>query len=174
MPELDKNILIVGLGSEILCDDGVGSRMVKALEEKFDKNTVDWLYVPIISLDVIEILHFYKTVILVDAVCTNFSQPGKLSIAKADRFSEALHIDNEHEGSFWELLNTWRVLGYKLPEQLFLASIGVSKTLEFGAEFSTMVQSTFEQNLKKLHEFVEHVLQAKLNPEQIKYYEQVV
>ena len=65
-----SNTLILGIGNDILTDDGVGPRLCDFLKEEFKNTSVNFEKLNVGGLEVLEFIQGYQTVIFIDAIKT--------------------------------------------------------------------------------------------------------
>ena len=88
--------LLLGIGSPIVCDDGLGFRVVEEVRAMglpdldVDRQSVS-------GLDLIEIMMDYKRVVVVDAIVTGRYPAGTVMVLEPEDFKSALHGTNPHE-----------------------------------------------------------------------------
>ena len=64
--------LVLGIGSPLICDDGVGFKVVDAIKA-LDLPDLDFDQQSVSGLDLIEIMLDYEEVVVVDAIVTPFA-----------------------------------------------------------------------------------------------------
>ena len=65
MESNNKNILVLGLGSEILMDDGICPKLVKFLQKKYHNKQIKFDTSTVGGLDILELIQGYQTVIII-------------------------------------------------------------------------------------------------------------
>ena len=91
-----KDILVLGLGIEILTDDGIGSILTKIMSKKFKNSSITFKTNHVGGFDLLEIIDGYKTVVFIDAVKSNHDLPGKLVLYNLENYSETSHLSNRY------------------------------------------------------------------------------
>lgn len=147
-PDVDRApILVVGLGNPLLGDDGVGWRVVEALEERLATGRDDRLgrigrieldRLAVGGLTLMERLVGYERVILIDAALTGVDPPGTVSCRPlgAVRTREASHLDSTHDAPLPVALAAGRALGASLPDAITVVGIEAHTIDVFDAELS--------------------------------------
>lgn len=72
-----KRVLIIGIGNPILGDDAVGLEVAKRLKERVG-DRADVIELSAGGLAVVEAMHGYEKAVIVDAVCIEGVEPGKI------------------------------------------------------------------------------------------------
>jgi hydrogenase maturation protease len=146
----NNKILLFGLGSEILTDDGVGAKMVKQLQKELPQESFNFVTEFIFTLDSLSNIKGYNTVVFFDATITKNRKPGEISIATLENFEETLHLSNVHEIGFLEYFKTWKNLGIDIPKNIFIISIEIECYLKFGDKLSDKVSEKLSKNIKQI------------------------
>ncbi|MEL4304334.1 hydrogenase maturation protease [Methanococcoides sp. LMO-2] len=100
MSEYDPSVRIIGCGNLLMGDDGVGVRVVEALEKMGDSlpKGIDILDAGVCGLDILNLLEGVDKVIIVDSV-VGIGTAKKGSILRFD-LEDLLSKANEHVGIF--------------------------------------------------------------------------
>jgi hydrogenase maturation protease len=88
--------LLLGIGSPIVCDDGLGFRVVEEIKN-MNLPDLDTDQQSVSGLDLIEIMMDYKKVVVVDAIVTEKYPAGTVMLLEPEDFKNALHGTNPHE-----------------------------------------------------------------------------
>lgn len=140
--------LVIGLGNPILGDDGVGWRVVDALEQRLllapdDRRAageVELDRLAVGGLRLMERLVGYDRVVLVDAVLAS-DPPGTVTTAPLAEIVSRLHghLDSAHDATLVEAISAGRALGAHLPDDVTVVGVAVERTDEFGEQLSPPV-----------------------------------
>jgi len=138
-------VLVLGLGNLLLGDDGVGLRLLNALEEEFDPSGgVEFLDGGTQGLALIGYLADREAVLVLDAMSLG-RPPGTVHVlrgADLERF-RAQRATTAHEGNALELFETARMLGYQWVE---LAAVGVEpRSIRTGIGLTAEVESAVDE-----------------------------
>lgn len=88
--------LLLGIGSPIVCDDGLGFRVVEEVRA-MGLPDLDVDQQSVSGLDLIEIMMDYKRVVVVDAIVTGQYPAGTVMVLEPEDFKNTLHGTNPHE-----------------------------------------------------------------------------
>lgn len=135
----DKKLLVLGMGSEILMDDGVGSRLANKLREE---NLPQGFHVEtsnIGGLELLEIIRNYDQLIILDGM-RGGSKVGDLYFFSPENYRETLHLSTKHDASFLNALKVGEQLGYNLPRNIDIVGIEVEEDRCFGEYFSDKLE----------------------------------
>ena len=160
----DKKLLVLGMGSEILMDDGVGSRLANKLREE---NLPQGFHVEtsnIGGLELLEIIKGYDQLIILDGM-RGGSDVGDLYFFSPENFRETLHLSTKHDASFLNALKVGEHVGYNLPRTIDIVGIEVEEDRCFGECFSDNLEERIDyiyNEIKKLV-FAKNILKFEKN-----------
>lgn len=158
MQKKEKKILILGMGNEILTDDGIGIKLLNDLKKKRPVEDADYEALSIGGLEIVELLSGYKTVIILDAIKTLNGVPGNVYRFIPDDFKATLHIDNIHDISFLNALKVGKKLGYDIPSQIEIIAVEIIEDMVFSSEFTPQLQEKYPEILTEVIEIVNNII----------------
>lgn len=120
------------MGNPILCDDGVGHHIARALEGSFPNAEVRT--VNMIDLHLLEMMTDFDRVFIVDALLSRDDDIG--TVKKLTPENGTLHLVSSHGLHFMELLELGRELQYTLPEIGGIYGIVIGDECSFGTALS--------------------------------------
>ena len=135
--------LIVGLGSEILGDDGIGHRIVEKISLLLNNPGILFDTALCGGLDLLNAITGYDNVVLIDAI-KGFRHIGNVESFPLEQFKETLHLSNVHEGTFKELYLLGEMLGYKMPGNVLIISVEITENEVFSEILSPEISCRFE------------------------------
>ena len=156
--DCDKKLLILGMGSEILMDDGVGSRLANKLREE---NLPPGFHVEtsnIGGLELLEIIKDYDQLIILDGM-RGGSEVGDLHFFSPESFLETLHLSTKHDASFLNALKVGEHVGYNLRRSINIVGIEVEEDRCFGECFS----DNLEERIDYIYNEIKKLVFAKKN-----------
>ena len=142
MVEKEK-ILILGLGNEILMDDGIAPRLVQEIADQYPFANVVYQTASVGGLDLVDQIQGYRTVILVDAIKTGKKKPGTVIFLTPADFSETLHLSNLHDISFLQAINMAEKIGINVPETIHIIAVEIIEDRVFGRQFTPEVERQY-------------------------------
>ncbi len=101
--------LLLGIGSPIVCDDGVGFRIVEEIKNR-NLPDLDVDQQSVSGLDIIEIMMDYQKVVVVDAIITEKYPAGTVMLLEPEDFKSALHGTNPHETNIHMAIEVGKLL----------------------------------------------------------------
>jgi hydrogenase maturation protease len=143
------SILVIGLGNPVRGDDGVGWRVVEALEDRLAAvgategaggPELDRLAVG--GLALMERLVGYERAILVDSLQEGLA-PGTVTCRPLHELAggPAAHLDSSHDASLGAALAAGRALGATLPSDITVVGVEVRETNVFSDRLSPAVEA---------------------------------
>jgi len=147
--------IILGVGNQILGDDGIGIHVTDELK-KIVKNpniTIDDAITG--GMNLLELILGYDKAIIVDAVKTNEGEVGDVKRIPLDNFS-TMHSCNPHDVSLIEAIEVAKKMGEdRIPKEIIVIGIILKEIpCEFGEKLSenvaTAVPKAVEMTLNEI------------------------
>ena len=145
-----KSKLILGIGNDILTDDGIGPKIVQALKNDIDQENISFMTAASGGLDILELIKDYQKVIIIDAIKTKDGIPGTIYYLTPANFKETLHISSFHDVSFLTALKVADKLDINVPNQIDIIAIEIVEDLTFSSEFSKPIADKYEEIYKEI------------------------
>lgn len=149
---MTPKILVLGLGNELLSDDGVGIKAARTLREEFSSQ-VDVVECSESGLALLDILEGYERVLLLDAILTGQHPPGTVFEFCTQDFPETI-ILSPHSAGIPELLQLAKRLEIHFPEKLYILAIEVENLFELGGELTPAVEAALPEFVAKGRELI--------------------
>ena len=146
------------MGSEILMDDGVGSRLANKLREE---NLPPGFHIEtsnIGGLELLEIIKDYDQLIILDGM-RGGSDVGELHFFSPENFRETLHLSTKHDASFLNALKVGEYVGYNLPYSIDIVGIEIEEDRCFGEFYS----DNLEEKIEYIYNEIKKLVFAKKN-----------
>ena len=140
--------LILGMGSPILSDDGIGLYVADCLQDRF--HGVDVVTTAMAGLNVLDILEGYDKVFLIDAVTSRNGNIGDLK--KLTSEEGTLHLFSSHGINFFELLQLGKEMGLHLPEIGAVYGIEIGDRVEFSEHLTSTMKGKVSDIIKRISE----------------------
>ena len=144
------NTLILGIGNDILTDDGVGPRLCDFLKEEFKNTSVNFEKLNVGGLEVLEFIQGYQTVIFIDAIKTHDGQIGDVYFFTPGDFRETLHLSNLHDTSFLTALKLGNLIGFKIPERMYIIAVEIKEDMVFSEHFTDELACKYNKIKKEV------------------------
>jgi hydrogenase maturation protease len=145
-----SNGILIGLGSPIMSDDGIGLLVAEGVHRRlsgFDLNTTCGG-----GFEVVDIIRDYKTAVVIDAMVTGRFETGTLVRLDLGTDIATLRSGPSHALNFVEALKVARSCNVPLPETIVVYAIEVKEV----RKVSDMVSQVL---LDRIPQIVEEVVQ---------------
>jgi len=150
-----NSILILGIGNEILTDDGIGPKLVNDLDKgRFPPNVV-FQTASLGGLELLDMMRDYDRVIFIDAIKTGKKKAGSVSCFTPDDFRETLHLSNLHDINFLTALELGKRTGMKVPPSIHIIAIEIVEDKVFSSSFSTEIGHCYQKILQQVQHIIE-------------------
>jgi hydrogenase maturation protease len=159
MNENKKDILILGFGSDILMDSGIGPKLIRFLNSKLANPRISYDNALVGGLDLIEIIRDYKKVIIIDSTKTLNGIPGSVYYYTPGNFKETLHISLVHDISFATALQLGKELDIQITENINIIAIEIVDYLTLGNNFSPQLQEKYPEIKKEVEAAIKKMIQ---------------
>jgi hydrogenase maturation protease len=164
--------LILGLGNDVLMDDGIGPRLVNDIQKSFNKSRyskpetlnpepasgIHFENIFMGGLGILEFIQGYETVIIIDAIKTKDGVPGTVSYYTPADFRETTHLSSQHDASFLTALAFGEKLGFVIPKKIHIIAIEIIEDRTFGNEFTEPLQEKYDEILKQVTKHVQSLI----------------
>ncbi len=154
----DKRTLILGVGNDILTDDGIGSRLVNDLIELIDSPDVLFNTACCGGLEIVDFIKDFKRVILVDAIRTQEGIPGAVYYFIPSDFRETSHLSNLHDVSFLTALELYDTLNLNLPDEIHIIAVEIAEDMLFSEELTLQLKERYPVILEKVLAIIKQII----------------
>jgi hydrogenase maturation protease len=125
-------ILVLGLGNEILCDDGVGIYVSRELKKTLaNREDISVAEASLAGLGLLDLLTGYDKAIVIDAIQTGEGKAGEVYRLNSNDFAATRHTASTHNINFASALELGNKLGLSLPREIVIFAIEVSDVCTF-------------------------------------------
>ena len=135
----DMKTVVLGLGNPILCDDSVGIRIARELENRIP--SIDAVEAAAAGFRVMDQIIGYERLVMIDSVKTGTQQPGYLHEFSVDQFRTEVHLTSPHDMNFFDALAVYKKRGEKVPSVIEIFGIEVSRTDIFSETCTDSVEA---------------------------------
>jgi hydrogenase maturation protease len=148
-----KRTLILGLGNILLCDEGVGIRVVERLQEEYDfPEEVQILDGGTLGMDLLPYVEAADRLLVIDAMEMD-AEPGEIARLEGDEVPAFLGIKiSPHQMGLADLLTAARLRG-RFPQELVLWGVQpgvIDVKLELSAPVAARVDVLMDKALAEL------------------------
>lgn len=132
----ESSTLILGIGNDILADDGIGPKLCDYLKDELTDGNFRFEKLNVGGMEVLEFIQDYKQVIFIDAIKTLNGKIGEVYYFTPGNFKETLHLSNLHDVNFITALELGNKLGFQVPEEMHIIAIEIKEDMVFSEDFS--------------------------------------
>jgi len=155
---MNKHTLILGLGNDILMDDGIGIRLCKEMQQYFTDESVTFDTASLGGLEILELIQGFENVIFIDAIKTTGGIPGTVYYFTPADFKETSNLSNLHDVSFLTALEIGKKLNMKIPDSMHIIAVEIVEDLTFGEDFTPEIQEKYPEIIVQVKAHVEKIL----------------
>ena len=124
--------LILGLGNDILCDDGAGLYVARELKKILaNRNDITVAEASIAGLGLLDLLTGYNKAIVIDVIQTRDGKAGEVYKLNSNDFAATRHTASTHNIDFASALELGNRLGLSLPKEIVVFAIEASDVTTF-------------------------------------------
>ena len=144
------NGILIGLGSPIMSDDGIGLLVASEVHKRLRGFDLDITCGG--GLEVVDIIQSYRVAVVIDAMVTGRFEPGALVRLDVDTDITTLRSGPSHALNFVEAVEVARSCNAPLPETIVVYAIEVR-------EVRTVSDKVSKVLLDRIPEIVEEIVQ---------------
>ena len=154
-----KKTLILGIGNDILKDDGIGPRLARDLAQMSINPDIRFEVACCGGLEIMEYIKGYEKVIFIDAIHTGKDRPGTVNYFIPSDFRETSHLSNLHDLNFLTSLKLGDLLGLGLPSDLHIIAVEIFEDMEFGEELTPPLKKEYPNILEKVLSLIKKIVE---------------
>jgi len=156
---VDDSLLILGLGSEILCDDGLPLHLISDLKKELVHPGLVYRDANTGGLDLLDHLNGFPRAVIIDTIMTEGGTPGAVyTFTPQEDYRESLHLSSYHDATFPVTLQVGKKLGLDMPGEIWIIAIEIVESLEFGTSSSEHIQESYPQIFEKVSSTVNTII----------------
>jgi hydrogenase maturation protease len=137
----EKPVLVLGLGNAILCDDGVGIKVVRHLAQNGPHPGVELKEAEVAGFALLDLLEGYDRAIVVDAVRVSGTEPGQVVVFSSEMLAPSLHLVAGHQIDLPGALELGRALGRPVPSRVEIVGVQVQDDRTFDEHCTPAVEA---------------------------------
>ena len=159
MQPAEERIIVLGLGSEILTDDGLPLRLIRDLKKELNIPGITYRDANTGGLDLLDHLDGFDKAVIIDTIMTRDGKPGTVyTFTPEKNYRESLHLSSYHDAAFPVALRLGSVLELDMPDELWIIAVEVVEGLEFGANSSRRIQAGYPLILEEVSRAVSTIV----------------
>ena len=147
--------LVLGLGNDILTDDGVGLVLTRRLRDVFkDSGSIDFIETNEMGLSLLDFLEGYQWAVIIDAIVTGTGKPGTLYVLEKDIFQHP-QAGNPHHMGLDEILDVAEKMDLSMPEDLFVMAVEAKDLYSFSEELTPELEDAIPELLAEIAKIID-------------------
>jgi len=155
LPEIQNDILVLGIGNLLMNDEGVGIHAVNRLEKEGGIPGADLMDGGTGGFHLLGHIQSYKTIIFIDASLDHFPA-GHVRVLHPRFAKDFPRQLSAHEVGLKDLLDSAILLG-NMPK-LYLVAVSVKDFQDMGMDLSADVEAAIPEVMKCVREIVEEIV----------------
>jgi len=144
--------LVLGLGNELLADDGIGIAAARLLSKEVGAG-VEVVESSLAGLPLMDVLSGYERAIIIDAVCTGTAPPGTI-IELAPDDIDFIPSPSPHYVGLPEMIRMADQLGLEFPKEIRIIAIETADLRTIGGEMSRQVKDALENVVNRVKKYL--------------------
>lgn len=155
---MKNNTLILGLGSNILTDAGIGIHLANDIQSSGLISNTNFNTALISSLEILDLINGYKSLIIIDGIKSKNDPIGEVKVFSLANFSPTLHLSNIHDFEFRQIIELGKLLHFKMPKYIRIISIEVKDNLTFSNNLSSELAAKYSYIKSKVINQIEDII----------------
>jgi hydrogenase maturation protease len=144
--------LVLGIGNPIIGDDGVGFRVIDALEASHPSGDIELTACDVSGFAILDFIVDHDEVIIVDAIQTVGGVPGDVYRLALDDFRVTKHTPSTHDVDLPTALEIGKMLKLKIPEKISIVAIEIPDAYEFSNDLTPPIQAAVPVAVKMVND----------------------
>ena len=153
-----SEMLVLGIGNDILTDDAIGPKLVKRLKADSKVDGALFETAAVGGMQVLDFMGGFKRAIIIDAIRTDGGTPGDVYHLTPDNFKETLHLSSFHDMNFLVALEFAKKMEIDIPAQIDIIAIEIVEDLTFSNDFSPSIEKKYNEIYLQVAILVEKLL----------------
>jgi len=145
-------ILVLGLGNDIIADDGLGIYAARQLKESL-KDCADVCESSAAGIALLEVFMGYDKAVIIDAVKTGDFEPGTIQEWKAEELSQVL-APSPHYAGLPELLALAKQMQLDYPQEFAIYSMEAEDPYTIGKGLTPAIEAKLPELVQRVEERV--------------------
>ena len=133
--------LVLGIGNPIIGDDGVGFRVIEALEADPPSGDITLTASDVSGFAILDYIVDSDEAIIVDAIQTVNGNAGDIYRLGLDDFRVTKHTPSAHDVDLPTALEIGKILNMQLPRKISIVAIEIPDAYEFSNDLTPPVQA---------------------------------
>lgn len=141
--------LVVGIGSTIRGDDGIGVHVARKLKEESYAESYDIIELGTAGLSLLDYVEGYDRLIIVDAIVTG-APPGTVHELRGEDVTKTAHLGDGHESDLPTTLALGRRLGKHMLKDVVIIAVEAAGLDDFSEQLTPEVEKAIPEALARI------------------------
>jgi hydrogenase maturation protease len=150
-------ILVLGMGSEALMDDGIPVHLIRDLKASVSDPHFTFLTSAVGGIELLTLLEGYDMAVIIDTIKTPGGKPGDLNHFTKDNFRETFNLSSNHDLSFRQALTFAGRLEMTMPVKIEILAIEIAENHVLSHELSEPMQRRYPEILSEVRTFIKNM-----------------
>ena len=146
--------LVLGIGNPIIGDDGVGFRVIEALEADPPPGDVSLTASDVSGFAILDYIVDCDEVVIVDAIQTVNGKAGDIYRLALDDFQVTKHTPSAHDVDLPTALEIGKILNMHLPHKISIVAIEIPDAYEFSNDLTPPVQAAIQSAVQMVKDIL--------------------
>lgn len=152
------NTLILGLGNDILSDDGIGPYLVREISNILENPRIQFQTACCGGLEIMEYIKDFARVIIIDAIHPSDGKAGEVYYLTPDNFRETSNLSSIHDVNFLTTIRLGNELGLNMPDEIHIIAIGIVEDMQFSEELTPYLKERLPEIISEVVSIVRQIL----------------
>lgn len=148
------NSIVLGIGNPIIGDDGVGFRVIEALQAEPPPGEVSLESCDVSGLAILDLIMDYDEAVIIDAIQTTGGVPGTVYRLGLQDFNTAKHTISPHDMDLPSAIQLGKKLSLKTPGRISIVAIEIPDAYIFSNDLTQPVQDAVEPAARLVREIL--------------------
>jgi len=153
----NNETLVLGLGNEVLRDEGLGLKIVDDLKYSYSFPELAYAKATNGGLEILDYIRDFKALVIIDTISTETGHPGDIYYFTTENYRETLHLSSNHDVSFLTAIETGKTLGFKMPGKIDIIAIEIFRDLWLGDKLSDVILVKYDEILSEIINFIKNI-----------------
>lgn len=145
--------IVVGLGNDLLADDGVGILVARELREQIADEWTDIVECSAHGLAILDLFIDYDRAVLIDALVTGKHEPGTIVDIPVDML-RSVPNPSPHFAGVPEMVALARQLEVNYPDQFHILGVEVADPFTLGGDLHPAVRAAIPRLCKRVRDLL--------------------
>lgn len=149
-----KQILVYGLGSDILTDAGIGPKLIDWLTLHCDHPEIIYKKAPLFMIEFLFSMQGFSKIFFIDCIIVKDQRAGTFDHYTINDFKPSLHVNNIHDHPLIEIQDIADETNFDITDDIHFITINVNDVYSFGEDLTPEVEDAFPMMASQIREII--------------------